>query len=82
MQTADRADCADREDWEVFKNIYHFKCIIFIYFFPKFFLACDMLEKKMEKLKLVYKGDGLVKNVLLQVSVFLGVKSVPVSAFR
>ena len=41
-------------------------------FFIIIFLACDILEKKRkEKLELVYKGDGLVKNVLLQLSVFL-----------
>ena len=53
-----------------------FKCIIylFIYLFIYFiliFLACDILEKKRkEKVVLVYKGDGLLEKLLLQVSVF------------
>ena len=40
-------------------------------FFILIFLICNSLEKRKEKLELVYKGDGLVKNFLLQVSVFL-----------
>ena len=57
-----------------------FKCIIFIYFFfMLIFLACDIKKKQKEKLELVHKGDGLVKNLLLHVSVF---KSVPVSLSR
>ena len=40
-------------------------------FFILIFLTCNSLEKRKEKLELVYKGDGLVKNFLLQVSVFL-----------
>ena len=52
---------------------------LFINFFMLIFLACDIKKKQKEKLELVHKGDGLVKNLLLHVSVF---KSVPVSLSR
>ena len=55
---------------------------LFINFFILIFLACDIKKKKKKKRKArigAYKGDGLVKNLLLHVSVF---KSVPVSFSR
>lgn len=51
---------------EIFLKIFYH-----LIFFILIFLTCDILEKRKEKLELVYKGDGLVKNFLLQVSVFV-----------
>ena len=59
MQTADRAD------WGFFLMYHLYLLISFILTF----LACDILEKKEKKnyffkVVLVYKGDGLLKNLL------------------
>ena len=66
-QTMQTVDCRMRI---FFENVWVFFCFFVLIII---FLACDILEKKKrkEKLELVYKGDGLVKNVLLQLSVFL-----------
>ena len=66
-QTMQTVDCRMRI---FFENVWFFFCFFDLIII---FLACDILEKKKrkEKLELVYKGDGLVKNVLLQLSVFL-----------